>query len=397
MIFSFEEKVLSFLKERILLCGFVLVIIISLLIRYELRNVVSADAKGSLLPWYSAMKANGGFTGLAKPIKDCNYSFAYQFLIALMTYIPIHPLHAYKIVSIIFDYLLAFAVGACVYKISLGDRLFKAFVASSITICSPIVFMNSAAWAQCDSIYTFWTMLAIVFLLDEKYALSFISYGLAFSFKFQAVFALPFFLFYYFYKKRFSILYFLIIPICMVVTSIPALVMGRHISEVFSIYFGNVNLFQSLSMGYPTFWRIIVDGTHTDGYAVLEKPAILFSILLLGCFITYWTYKKIELDKRNIIFTSFLLIYTSVYFLPALHERYGFLYEILAIVVAFAYRKTIPLMMAIALMTMMSYGVYLFGNTISELSVSLFNFIIYSGYVIILKKEILKGDTRSVQ
>ncbi len=230
MIFRFEEKALKWMSDHIFPIVFGAAFIVSIIIRLALKDVVTSDATECLIPWYEAIKSNGGILGLGKPIEGLNYSFTYQFFIAIMTYLPIKSLYAYKILSVIFDYLLAGAVAYTVFDITNAHKAEKALIAFVLTACSPVVFMDSAAWAQCDSIYAFWVILALIFLTKERYARAFVFYGIAFAFKFQAVFALPFFLFYYFYKRRYSILYFAIIPTMMILLSLPSLIQGRTIS-----------------------------------------------------------------------------------------------------------------------------------------------------------------------
>ena len=176
----------------------------------------------------------------------------------------------------------------------------------------------------------------------------------------------------------------------MIITSLPAIFSGRSIIEVFSINYSNTNLFQSISMGYPTFWRILVDGTNSDGYNVLKITAMIFTVGVLGMLITFWTYKKIDLSGKNLIYVAFLLTYSTIIFLPSMHERYGYVYEVIAIIVAMLCFKTIPLFIAITIIAMTTYGEYLFGNTITPWLFALANFICYISYMFILNKELLK-------
>lgn len=75
---------------------------------------------------------------------------------ALMTYIPWKPMYMIKVLSIAFDYLLAFAVADFACKIKREKRdsaIFQAVYA--IVLLLPPVVLNSAYWGQCDSIFPF--------------------------------------------------------------------------------------------------------------------------------------------------------------------------------------------------------------------------------------------------
>lgn len=389
MIFNFEKKALDFLNKNIYYLVWIAVILISIIIRYAMRDFLTSDATTYLIPWFDTLKANGGISGLATPIEGCNYNFPYQFLIALMTYLPIEPLYSYKLLSCIFDYLLASAVSYFVFGLAKENKNQKGLIAFAATICSPLVFVNSSAWAQCDSIYCFWLVLALIFISKENYLKSFIFLGIAFAFKFQAIFVLPFFLFYYFYKRKFSIIYFFIIPAAMTVLSLPAIVQGRTIIEMFTIYTDNTNAHPSLTNNYPCFWRMLNDGTNADGYQTLKYCAILFTVLALGCLVYFWISKNIQINPMNIITMTFIMTFTTIIFLPSMHERYGYVYEILAIIIAFIYAETIPLLIALTCLSLTTYGIFLYGNAVNEWFLAAINIIIYIGYMIILNKKLL--------
>ncbi|SFO35511.1 Protein of unknown function [Pseudobutyrivibrio sp. JW11] len=393
MIFKFEERILKWMNEHILALAFAAAVILSIAIRYFLRNFYTTDADLCLIPWYNAIKDNGGLLGLGKPVEGLNYSFTYQLLIALMTYLPIEPLYAYKILSCIFDYLLAGAVAYLVYDIVENNKLEKTLLSFIMVSCSPVVLMDSAAWAQCDSIYTFWVVLSIIFLRKEKYIPAFIYYGVGFAFKFQSVFALPFFLFYYFYKRKFSVLHFGLIPVTMTILALPSLVQGRTISEMIHIYTDNTSLHTSISNGFPTFWRLLNDGTGAEGYTFLKYAAMALTVVILGSFMYMWIRNNINLNNVNIILIAFILTYSTITFLPAMHERYGFIFEILAIVIVFIEIKTIPLLIGITCLSLTTYGVYLFNNTVNEWFLAVINFVFYVSYMIILNKNLIKHSS----
>jgi len=75
---------------------------------------------------------------------------------------------------------------------------------------------------------------------------------------------------------------------------------------------------------------------------------------------------------------AFLLCYTCVLFLPSMHERYGFIYEVLAIILAVRMPKTAPLCAGLLGISLCTYGIYLFQwecvplNTLAVLNLALF-------------------------
>lgn len=378
MIFQFEKKVLEWIQNNIVKIVLVVVSILGCIIRFSLRDFVSVDASAWLLPWYDQIKANGGLRGLGIPIDECNYNFPYMLLVAFLTYIPIKPLYSYKLLSCIFDYLLAIIVGKIVYRLT--DNKTKGIIAFAITLSSPLVILNSAAWAQCDSIYTFFVVLALYYLIEEKELYSFIALGFAFAFKLQAVLILPFFVLYYLYKKRITVLYFCILPLPLIGLSVPALAQGRTIREMIKIYVGNTDLYGKISMNYPSIWNLVTASSLEIGYETLKNAAILLAVVALGMIMLCVIAGKIEFSGTNQILLAFIMCYTAVIMLPAMHERYGFVYEILAIIVIFLLPKTIVGLCCLIGISMITYGNFLFDQQYNLLLLSAVNIAVYLIY-----------------
>ena len=392
-MFKIEKKFLEWVEKHILLFCVIGVTLISMIIRYSFREIISNDAYWCLLPWYDVIKENGGIYALGSQVGD--YNMLYQFIIAVFTYLPIEPLSAYKLLSCIFDYLLAAAMGYFVYFFSEKDRILKGTMAYMLVLMSPIVILNSSYWGQSDAIYTFFCVASLLAFCRDKYKLTFVLYGVAFAFKLQAVFLLPFFLFAYFVKKKFSVLYFGIIPVMMVILSIPGLIMGRSVAEVFTIYLNQTGSYKSITMNYPTFWNLLQSANMDAFYINMKKPAIALTVVVIALLMVAWIVKKVPMTTRNMIYMAFLLTYTCVLILPSMHERYGYLYEILAILVAFLQIRTLPCLVGMYLASFAIYGKYLFMFEINLPALSIVNTLAYIGYIVILTREMLKDGERA--
>lgn len=223
-MFKFERRFLDCIEKKYYIIFVVFGLILSLLLRFFAFGFVSSDMEGYLLGWFGQIEQLGRFRALS--VQVGNYSVLYQTLIAIMTYIPIDPLIQYKMLSVLFDYSLAFVSALLVYDLC-GKKKFVATIAGFAVLFWPSVFVNSAVWGQCDSIYVSFGLWAIYAFSKKKYLPAFILYGLACSFKLQAIFLLPFFLFAYVKKKEFSLLHFFVVPVTMEILTIPAMIMGR--------------------------------------------------------------------------------------------------------------------------------------------------------------------------
>lgn len=387
IMFKVEKQLLIWIEKNLTVIAIILGTIFSILIRYAFRDIESKDYIYYLSTWYDQIQKRGGIYSLNQQVG--NYSFLYQMCIAIMTYFPFKSLYAYKILSIIFDYLLAIIVAVIVWSVSDENKKTNAAIAYCITIFSPVVILNSSAWAQCDAIYVFWAMFAIYALMKEKYLVSFLLLGISFSFKLQTVFILPFFLFVYFVKKKFSILNFIVVPLTMMATNILGTVFGRNIFEIFSIYFNQTEKYKQAALNYPSFWVLFFDAGSTDYYNSQKPIGILLTTVILAALMIWWISNKIELNNKNIIYVAFILSYTCVLFLPQMHERYGYLYEILAIILLFSNRSTIKLIIPLYIISFLTYGKFLFGLPYSvNLYTGIINILIWLGYIGIILKEL---------
>lgn len=182
---------------------------------------------GFLRPWYEEIRASGGMTALKNEIGDYNY--LYRFLLAVFSYIP-NPMIAVKLLSLLFDYIGAAGGAFLVWtlladspSVPLSSRRFYAGATAIALLFCPTVLLNAAVWAQCDFMYVSCLLFCLAFFWRERYFSAFIWYGLAFSFKLQAVFLLPVLFLLYIHRKNFSVLYFLLIPGTLLATGFPVI------------------------------------------------------------------------------------------------------------------------------------------------------------------------------
>ena len=375
-----ERKILTWVDAHLPVIVVLAVLLMGLIMRLPLKDHVSADSYFFLLPWYERIKENG----LSVQVGD--YNLLYQFLIYLMTKLSVEPLYAYKGLSILFDYLMAAGVGLLVWNLS-RDR-WKSILAYVIAVLSPIVVLNSAAWGQCDSIFCCFCVFALLALLKERWGLSMILLGVALSFKLQAIFLLPVFLFVYYQRRKFSLLHFGLIPVAMCLTGLPMVFFGRNLLDIFSIYGSQTGTYPFISMNYPSSWLLLAQERSAEQFALLKVPAMLLTVAVLAVLMILWLRKKTEPTGLNLLIMAFLMIYTCVLFLPSMHERYGYLYEILAIALAVLIPRTIPLCAGLLGISLCTYGNYLFGTeTFGLVTLTVLNLMIYGGYLAIFFRQ----------
>ena len=373
-----ERKCIEWIGAHLPLLVFLAAGALGALIRFSLRaEGGNGDLTAFLLPWYDTIKARGGLSALSEQVGD--YNVLYQFLIALMTYLPIKPLYAYKLLSIGFDYLLA-GTGAYLAYLQAGKSAWKAALVWSILLLLPSVWLNSACWAQCDSIYAFFCILSLVFLAKDRFLLCFLSYGLAFAFKLQAIFLLPFFLYAWLRQKRFSCLHFLILPAVLLLSGLPAALFGRSPLDVFRVYAAQTGTWEYLLLGYPNIWAFVSpNGVLNSQYYVLKTPAVLltFGVLML---LAAAMLRRQSLSKGpDLLRAAFLLCWTCVMLLPGMHERYDHLHLILCGILAMLDLRFLPILTGVSLISLCGYGDFLFDTAPNWQALAAVNAVLYTG------------------
>ena len=212
--------------------------------------------------------------------------------------------------------------------------------------------------------------------------------GIAFAFKLQSIFILPLIFFVYFVRREFSVIKFVLIPLSMVGVTLPAALWGgRGLTEVFTIYANQTNIYQSISSNYPSIWLLLCNAGDASQYNTMKIFAIGTCMCVLILMMFWWIKEGYKAEGKNLYIMAYLICYTCVFFLPAMHERYGYLYEILAIILAVMIPKISMLSIALICISMNTYGKFLFGNSENLLVLAWLNILIYVASILLLKTE----------
>lgn len=354
-MFKKEKKIINFFEVNYLVFGFVFVSVMALLVRCLVLHFESHDYIAFLSPWFDYLKYNGGLKALAH--YPGNYNAPYMTIMALLTYIPIKSVYLIKFVSIIFDFGLALSSGLLVRYLVPKNKNIYTFMTYSIVLFLPEVLMNSAIWGQCDSGYTMFIILALLYLLKEKYTVSFIHLGIAFSLKLQFIFILPLFIVIYVVKKKYSILHFLIIPLVNFILCLPAIIIGKPIRELILIYFGQVNEYKDyMSLNFLNLYSLV----DYSG-AILYYVGIILTFIVCFLMLLYVIIKKVKFNYQKILNLGLWFVVIVTYLLPCMHERYLYIGGILAVLYYLVYKKNFLITISIVLCSILTYFHYLFG------------------------------------
>lgn len=357
-MFKIEEKIKKYIEDKLNVFFLLIITSLAVVIRVSGFGFISNDMYKFLIPWFKEIKSGGGIAVLDRQVGD--YNLLYQTIISFFTYLDIDCVYLYKILSCIFDFPLAIACGRLVCSVNnknwRNSREF--YVIYSGVLFVPTVFLNSSYWGQCDSIYTFFIVLTVYKLLNEKYISAFISLGICFGFKLQAVFIIPFIIFLYFRKKNMSILHFTITLASFWLTGIVAFIKGRNVMDIFTIYADQTGIYKEMYLNTASFWKLV-----GNEYTIMNDFAILFTVAILGIALYLYILKSSkEQTKEDHILVAVWTMWTVLMFLPSMHERYTYPLDIMLLILCAINMKYIVIAASEILISTMTYGFYLFSN-----------------------------------
>lgn len=299
----------------------------AVVIRYFLLDFESGDYQTFLAPWTEFFREHEGFKALGLSVG--NYNLPYLYFLALFSYLDISKLYLIKLLSIVFDVLLAWAcMKLCSRFINGRLRLIICFFA---VLLFPTVILNGAYWAQCDSIYTFFAVYAVYLALSDKPVGAMVSITASFAFKLQAVFVMPIF-FVLLVAKKIKFKHLFIFPAAYLVMMLPAVIAGRPLWDTLTLYLtqaGTVG--DAMNYNAPSLTSMYQWGENTEMWStLLVVAAFVFMFIVFAIAII----DRKKLDDRVIFGMAVLLAVGIPFLLPHMHDRYFFAGGMLCIVLA---------------------------------------------------------------
>lgn len=329
-----------------------ILIALAFLLRAFVLPYKTLDYQDFLSRWVEFFRVNGGFKALGKPVG--NYNVPYLYFLALFSYIPVNDLYLIKLLSILFDVLLAYGV---MKLLSLFKKSPAVLIAAFISVLYlPTVFLNGAVWGQCDSIYAALALLGIYCALTDRPCLSMALAALSFGFKLQAVFILPVYAVLWFMGK-FNWKHFLLFPLTYIVLVLPAVIMGRPFIETITLYFNQTGSIGSgLNYSSPSVFAIL---TGIKNEALASKlgiaAAFIFMLTVLG--LALW--KRKNLSRSSVMWAALLFTLGIPFLLPHMHERYFFAADIMCLLMSFAVPELAGAAVLCQFASLLGYHAYL--------------------------------------
>ena len=301
-------------------------IVLAFLLRWTVVDVETGDYTWSLSGWYDHLRAHG-FRGFKDHFSD--YSPPYLYLLWMATWLPIKKIAAIKLISVVFDFVLATVVSRMVAVVHPRHGLAQA-AAFFAVLFAPSVVLNGSVWGQCDAIYASFAVASVWLVSKGRRVWPILLLGIALSFKQQAIFLLPA-LTIYAMKRQVSRVALALLPLPFFLLAIPTVCAGRPLKELLLVYVEQAGHSDELSRGAVNFYHWIPQAPPAlfANFGVVLTLSMLF-FLASACLLSRATF-----TPRLSLLIGLESVMLSVFLLPRMHERYFFVADVLSIVYAF--------------------------------------------------------------
>lgn len=347
---SKRKAFVNFVKaENILFM--VAVTVLAMAFRLKFFGHVSSDYQQFLSGWFDLIRQNGGLGAAGIDFGD--YTPAYYYLLGLVSYLPFSGLHLIKALSGVGDILAAYYVFRIV-DLKYGE--FWGEMAYAVTLFLPTTVLNSAVWAQCDSIYTAALLACVFYLMKDRQYAAVTAFSIAFAFKLQAIFLAPFLLI-LLLKRRIKARCLLIPPAVYIISVLPAALMGRNFEELLTVYFRQTQEYKQLTMNLPNLFAWFparMPDSFGEAAVLTAGAAVLFSF-------AYLCSRRFRMTDEMILSLALFYVMLLPYILPYMHERYWYPADLLSVVFAFYFPEKFYVPVITVFSSFYAYSRFLFG------------------------------------
>ncbi|MBQ6465282.1 MAG: conjugal transfer protein TraL [Oscillospiraceae bacterium] len=326
--------------------------VLAFVLRALVLDYETLDYQNFLAGWVDFYRTHGGWSALRWSLG--NYNIPYLYFLALISYSGIRDLYLIKLLSILFDVLLAWGGLRLCARLGGGPR--RQIACFFTLLLLPTVFLNGALWGQCDSIYVALAVLALALALEDKPVRSMICLALSFGFKLQAVFVIPVFAVLLFNGKL-KWYHLPVFPLTYVLLVLPAVFTGRPFIDTLTLYLSQTGsigsgLNYNSSSIFAIFWNV-QDPEAAASFAVIGAFVYLIALLALA-----FRFRS-RLNGRAVLLLAVLMAVGIPFLLPHMHDRYFFAADALTVALAFSLPEAAPAALLTQFASLLGYHAYL--------------------------------------
>ena len=327
------------------------VTILSVLIRLEVRHVVSGDWTTWWELWFAELY-QGGFKALGGDWYD--YAPPFVYLLWIISVLPINSMTGFKLMMSCFDFAAAIVAALIIYEVTKNRT--KSLITYAIFFLSPVFIVNSTLWAQCDMLVMFWVLLCTYFFVKNRPSLAMFFFGVAFAFKLQPLWLAPMLVILW-VNKKVDLKHFLWLPVCYFIGIIPAWIVGRPLGELLTIYISQTEAESwSLALKYSNLYYLIGETSFIEEY---HSAGVWLSFAVFMIVLYYIGRKQLKINAEFILLLGGFVGLLAPFFLPQMHERYSFFAEAFLILYVILKPKKFYLPVFQSLTSFMGYSIFI--------------------------------------
>ena len=352
------------------------VILLALIVRLPLISFKSTDYIWFLSGWYNQIVDKGYKIALEDTsINQVVYS---AFIAAAVALFPYYKLLSIKLISIIFDFILAFFVYKCV-GLKHQSKIIP-MLAAIATLLAPTVILNSALWGQNDAIYTALLVACLYALLADRQVWAFVAFGLSLSIKLQAIFIAPLFL-WLLIKKEVDWRNFFLSSPGYFIAILPVWLIGIPLDRILFTHIREYGSWVDNKFNMPNIYQWI-----PESYLSYRLSIILAMVVVLAIAV-FVSKARLEVAREDlIVYLATLSVIIVPFPLPRMHDRYLFPADIMTIILAFYRPKYWYVAILIGLTSLNTYLIQQFEIVIISLK---WLVVIPLGIIVVLVGQLL--------
>lgn len=284
------------------------------------------DLRLFLYPWMDVIHRRG-LASISGEFSE--YTPPYIYLLNVAAWIEpwLNTRAAIKLINAPFVIACVWGISRIVREVS-GDRSL-AMTAAAVSLVCPTLLINAFAFGQCDSIFTSFLIWFVYFAIRDRPELACLMFGIALSFKLQALFLAPLLGTLWLWRRVRTRQLFLI-PIAYLAMMAPAAIAGRPWDELLTVYARQSELMHDLSLNSPNPWwflRFVVD-YRTGLIAGLALGLAVAAVVV-------WRSVKLPRTAITILLLAATFSALMPWVLPKMTARYFFVADLLTIALAF--------------------------------------------------------------
>ena len=304
-------------------------LIISAIVRILVSPTVVSDYTYFTAKWFDTLASHPWLTAFQYPFSD--YAPLYLYGIKLLTFLPLSSLYSIKLLSILGDIAIALCTNVLLAKAAPQYTRAQRWFASAIMFAIPTLIINSSLWGQSDALYAAAVLASFLAILLDAPLWAAIAFGVALSFKIQAIFFLPI-LAGYLLRIPKTWWYLLVPPLLFAVSILPAWLGGGSFASLFTIYAHQASEYPWLNVSSQSFFAFV---NNLPLSALVQREFFWAGIILAGV-VALGIATAAYASRAPQRLTLLALLSTTLipFLLPRMHERYFFLGDVFAVVYA---------------------------------------------------------------